>query len=134
MIACRQLGLFDLAPMELNDSKVIPREFYHQLLEPKLNVNPKEDVCIMRTEAMGQKDEKPTKVVVETLEYFDEKTGFNAMEKWTGWHASMMAIRIANGKLKSGAISVENAMSGAYFLKEGKKRGYKININIESIG
>ena len=70
----------------------------------------------------------------ETLEYFDEKTGFYAMEKWTGWHASMMAIRIANGELKPGAISVENAMSGAYFLKEGKKRGYKIDINIESIG
>ena len=134
MIAYRQLGLFDLAPMELDDSKIIPREFYHRLLEPKLNANPKEDVCVMRIEAMGEKDGKPMKVVVETLEYFDEQTGFYAMEKWTGWHASMMAIRIANGELKSGAISVENAMSGAYFLKEGKKRGYKIDINIESIG
>ena len=46
----------------------------------------------------------------------------------------MMAIRIANGELNPGAISVENAMSGAYFLKEGEKRGYKIDINIESIG
>ena len=134
MIAFRQLGLFDLTPIEFSDLKIIPREFYHQLLEPKLNANPKEDVCVMRTEAMGEKDGKPTKAVVETLEYFDEKTGFYAMEKWTGWHASMMAIRIANGELKSGAISVENAMSGAYFLKEGKKRGYKIDINIESIG
>ena len=134
MIAFRQLGLFDLVPIEFNDSKIIPREFYHRLLEPKLNANPKEDVCIMRTEAVGVKDGKPIKVVVQTLEYFDEQTGFYAMEKWTGWHASMMAIRIANGELKSGAISVENAMSGAYFLKEGKKRGYKIDINIESIG
>ena len=88
----------------------------------------------MRTEAMGEKDGKLTQAVVESLEYFDEQTGLYAMEKWTGWHASMMAIRIANGELKSGAISVENAMSGAYFLKEGKKRGYKIDINIESIG
>ena len=134
MIAFRQLGLFDLTPMEFNEIKIIPREFYHQLLEPKLNVNPKEDVCIMRTEAVGEKDGIPTKVVVETLEYFDEKTGFYAMEKWTGWHASIMAIRIGNKELNPGAISVENAMSGAYFLLEGEKRGYKININIESIG
>ena len=133
MIAFRQLGLFDLTPMELNETKIIPREFYHQLLEPKLNANPKEDVCIMRTEAVGEKDGMPTKAVVETLEYFDDKTGFYAMEKWTGWHASMMAIRIANKELTPGAISVENAMSGAYFLKEGKKRGYKININVEGI-
>jgi hypothetical protein len=46
----------------------------------------------------------------------------------------MMAIRIANKELSPGAISVENAMTGSYFLKEGKKRGYKIDINIESIG
>jgi lysine 6-dehydrogenase len=134
MIAFRQLGLFDLTPMEFNETKIIPREFYHQLLEPKLNTNPKEDVCIMRTEAVGEKDGIPTKAVVETLEYFDEKTGFYAMEKWTGWHASIMAIRIGNKELNPGAISVENAMSGAYFLLEGEKRGYKININIESIG
>jgi len=133
MIAFRQLGLFDLTPMEFNEIKIIPREFYHQLLEPKLNVNPKEDVCIMRTEAVGEKDGMPTKAVVETLEYFDENTGFYAMEKWTGWHASMMAIRIGNKELNSGAISVENAMSGAYFLKEAKKRDYKIDIKIESI-
>ena len=134
MIAFRQLGLFDLTPMEFNETKIIPREFYHQLLEPKLNVNPKEDVCIMRTEAVGEKDGMPTKAVVETLEYFDKNTGFYAMEKWTGWHASMMAIRIGNKELNPGAISVENAMSGAYFLKEAKKRDYKIDIKIESIG
>ena len=134
MIAFRQLGLFDLTPMEFNETKIVPREFYHQLLEPKLNVNPKEDVCIMRTEAVGEKHEMPTKAVVETLEYFDENTGFYAMEKWTGWHASIMAIQIGNKELNSGAISIENAMSGAYFLNEGKKRGYKIDINIESIG
>jgi len=133
MIAFHQLGLFDLSPMEFNDLKIIPREFYHKLLEPKLNENPKEDVCIMRIEAMGEKDGKSTKAVVETLEYFDKNTGFYAMEKWTGWHASMMAIRITNRELKPGAISVEKAMSGVYFLKEGKKRGYKIDINIKSI-
>ena len=133
MIAFRQLGLFDLKPIQFNNQEIIPREFYHQLLEPKLNANSKEDVCIMRTEAVGEKDGMCKKAVVETLEYYDDKTNFYAMEKWTGWHASMMAIRIANKELRPGAISVENAMTGSYFLKEGKKRGYKIDINIESI-
>ena len=133
MIAFRQLGLFDLKPIQFNNQEIIPREFYHQLLEPKLNANSKEDVCIMRTEAVGEKDGMCKKAVVETLEYYDDKTNFYAMEKWTGWHASMMAIRIANKELSPGAISVENAMTGSYFLKEGKKRGYKIDINIESI-
>ena len=55
------------------------------------------------------------------------------MEKWTGWHASMMAIRIASEQLSHGAIAVENAMSGQYFLENAKKRNYKIDIRIKEI-
>ena len=42
MIAYRNLGLFDLTEIGYNNQKIIPREFYHHLLEPKLkkeNVN-----------------------------------------------------------------------------------------------
>ena len=134
MIAFRQLGLFNLDPIDFNNHKIIPREFYHSLLEPKLNANPKEDVCIMRIETIGKKNGVQTKAIVETLEFYDEKTGFFAMEKWTGWHASMMALRIANGEISPGAVPIENAMSGKYFFEQAKKRKYNININIEKIG
>jgi len=133
MIAFRQLGLFDLKPIEFKKNKIIPREFYHHLLEPQLNANPKEDLCIMRTEAVGIKNSKATKATVESIEYYDKVTGFHAMEKWTGWHASMMAIRIASGQLSHGAIAVENAMSGQYFLENAKIRNYKIDIKIKEI-
>ena len=42
-------------------------------------------------------------------------------------------MKVLKAIFLAAAISVEKAMSGAYFLKEGKKRGYKIDINIESI-
>ncbi len=131
MIAYRQLGLFDLKPKRFNGSEIIPREFYHHLLEPKLNANPNEDLCIMRTKAVGFKDGKAMSAIVESIEYFDEETGFHAMEKWTGWHASMMAIRIANNELDAGAIPIEKAMSGEYFKKEAEKRNYKIDIKLQ---
>jgi lysine 6-dehydrogenase len=131
MIAYRQLGLFDEKAHRFNGSEIIPREFYHHLLEPKLNENPKEDLCIMRTKAVGMKDGKSISAIVESIEYFDEETGFHAMEKWTGWHASMMAIRIANKELDAGAIPVEKAMSGKYFKREAEKRNYKIDITLQ---
>jgi len=130
MIAYRQLGLFNQESVMIGDTEVIPREFYHSLLAPKLENGIVEDVCIMRTEAHGQKDGLETKVQVNSVEYFDTDTKFSAMEKWTRWHASIMCIKIAEGKLHSGAISVENALSGKEFKLEGEKRGYKIDISL----
>ena len=48
------------------------------------------------------------------------------MEKWTGWHISILAIQIADDKIEKGAISVENALKGHTFLDEAKKRIKKI--------
>ena len=52
------------------------------------------------------------------------------MEKWTGWHASILAIQAAKGLLPKGAISIENAMTGRNFLKEAEKRNFKIDIKV----
>ena len=51
-----------------------------------------------------------------------------AMEKWTGWHASIMMQHITSGNIGPGAYSVENALTGYQFYKEAMKRNYKIQI------
>ena len=130
MIAYRQLGLFKEDKIDFKGVKFSPREFYHQLLEPQLSINDSRDICIMRTEAKGLKDNLDTTVVVESIELYDENTGFRAMEKWTGWHASILAIEAAKGSLPKGCISIENAMTGKDFLKEAEKRNFKIHIKI----
>ena len=130
MIAYRQLGLFDEKEINFKGQKFSPREFYHYMLEPQLAKNDSSDVCIMRTEAIGEKNGVQTKAIVESIEYHDKKTGFKAMEKWTGWHASIIAIQIAKGLIAKGAISIENAISGTNFLKEAQKRDFDIKIKI----
>jgi lysine 6-dehydrogenase len=130
MIAYRQLGLFSQEKVKLGNHEIIPREFYHTLLAPQLDNGPVKDVCIMRTDAHGKKNGKQTIAQVNSVEYFDENTQFSAMEKWTGWHASMVCIKIAEGNLKPGAISVENAITGSEFKVEGEKRGYTFDIII----
>ena len=54
-----------------------------------------------------------------------------AMEKWTGWHASIVMQMIIKGEIKPGAYPVEKALSGKQFYKEALKRNY--NIKIEQI-
>ena len=130
MIAYRQLGLFNEDPIEINDSKISPREFYHTLLEPKLTINNPIDVCIMRTEAIGVLDGNKSKKIVECIEYFDKETGFLAMEQWTGYHASIVMQHIVNGKIEKGVIPIEKALSGSDFYNSAVKRNYKIKTTL----
>ena len=130
MVAYRQLGLFDEKEIQFKNESFSPRAFYHHLLEPQLEQNDSKDICIMRTEAQGIKDGFEKTVVVESIEKYDDDTKFKAMEKWTGWHASILAIEAAKGSLPKGTISIENSISGQDFLTEAKKRGFKINIAV----
>ena len=79
------------------------------------------------------KIQKNVHLCIDAVEYYDQKTDLTAMEKWTGWHISILAIQIADNKIEKGAISVENALKGHTFLEEAKKRNYNINIDIKEI-
>ena len=133
MKAYRELGLFSRKSIEHNNQKIVPRDFYHQLLEEKINHGRVEDVCLMRIRAIGKKDSKEVELNLDAVEYYDKELDLTAMEKWTGWHISIMAIEIAYNRIDKGAISVENALSGHTFLKEAKKRNYNIKIDIKEI-
>jgi len=126
MKAYRQLGLFSENEIIYNGNKIIPRDFYHHLLEPILNSNDNNDICIMRTEAFGTNNENKAAFRFEVIEKYDSKTGFMAMEKWTGWHASIVMQKIVEGVIKPGAYPIEKALSGKEFYKQALKRGYKI--------
>ncbi len=132
MKAYRQLGLFSEEEILFKGVKFSPREFYHYLLEPQLTNNDREDICIMRTEAYGLKDDIKTGVRFEVVEKYDSKTNLMAMEKWTGWHASIVMQKIMDGSIKPGAHSIEKALSGTDFYNEAIRRGYNIKKTILS--
>jgi len=131
MKAYRELGLFSRDKIKHNNDTIIPRNFYHQLLEKKINHGRVEDVCLMRIKALGIKDSKNVELKIDAVEYYDKELNLTAMEKWTGWHISIMALEIAYNRISKGAISVENALKGHIFLEEARKRNYDINIDIK---
>ncbi len=128
MKAYRQLGLFKNENIKLNDTKVNIREFYHHLLEKQITSDDKHDICFMRTLAKGIKDNKETSYQCDVVEEYDDKTGFMAMEKWTGWHASIVMQKMIDGTINKGAYPIEKALTGKVFYNEAIKRGYNIRI------
>jgi lysine 6-dehydrogenase len=124
--AFSDLGLFELQPVRVNGSEVVPRHLFHALFEPQIRVADDRDVCIIRIVAKGKKEGRPTEAVVELIDYYDEITGFTAMQRTTGWHLSIIAAMLAKGEIPIGSIPLELAVPGDAFVREAKKRGFKI--------
>jgi len=124
------LGLFDLKPLLIDNQEVIPRKVLHALLEPKVVIPEDKDLVVIRVKCLGQKDGKNSEVILDLIDYYDENTGFTAMERTTGWDASIVAIMMAQGKIQKGAIPVELAIPGNYFIEELANRGIEINVRI----
>ncbi len=131
MIAYRQLGLFDEKIVKFKNAEFTPREFYHFLLEPKLTTKDFHDICLMRVDSYGIIKNERKGFRYEVVEKYDNNTGFMAMEKWTGWHASIVMQKIMDGTINPGAHPIEKALSGKDFYNEIIKRNY--NIKIEEI-
>jgi len=124
--AFSDLGLFDPTPVRVNGREVIPRELFNALFEPQVRVDHVKDVCIVRAHAKGKKNGLPTDAVVEVIDYYDESTEFTAMQRMTGWHISIVAAMIAKHNIPTGAIPLELAVPASSFVREAKKRGFKI--------
>jgi lysine 6-dehydrogenase len=127
--AFSEAGLLDLTPFEVDGKEVIPRHVLHSLIEPRIRARAGEpDMVIVRVIARGLKDGKETEKVLDFVDYYDEETGFTAMERSTGWHAAIMAGLIARGETAKGALPVEVAVPSSRFVEEIRKRGFDLQI------
>ena len=118
------MGLLDEEPIEVGTAKVSPREVLHTLIEPKIRATEEDrDFVIVRVKAVGEKDGRGAEVLLDAIDYYDEETGFTAMERTTGFHGSIVAIMNAKGITPRGVKPVEIAVSGPLFVEEMCKRG-----------
>jgi lysine 6-dehydrogenase len=126
--AFKTLGLFSEQPVEVDGQRVIPRRLYHTLLESQLSGEDKRDVCVMRAVGNGLRSGEEVAVTVDLVDRYDEATGFTAMERLTGWHASVMMGFQAHGRVEAGSRSVELAVPAAEFMEAFKARGIQFEV------
>jgi lysine 6-dehydrogenase len=124
------LGLWDLKPVSIGKTELIPRDIFHALYEPKVTFpnDPvkSRDIVLVRVKALGRKNGRPAQALVELVDRFDEKTGFTAMERTTGWDAAIVAEMMAHGLTPRGAGGVENFVPAVPFMNELRRRGFHI--------
>lgn len=131
--AFKTLGLFSETPLKVGDQTVIPRQVYHALLEPQIQVDQIRDIGVIRTVGRGLKQGRPATVVIDLVDYFDEQTGFTAMERLTGWHCAIVMGFQARGQVRPGVQPVELAVPAGRLMQEVKRRGIQFTVNWNSL-
>ncbi len=131
--AYKALGLFSEAPIVVNGKMVIPRQVFHTLLEPKITTPKVRDVTVIWVVGKGKKNAHAATVRVDLIDYFDDATGFTAMERLTGWHCAIMMGFQARGMIQPGCAPVETAVDAALFMQEVSKRGIRFEV-VEQTG
>ncbi len=124
--AFADLGLLELEPIAAGGQQVVPRDVFHALLAPRIQREDFKDVCVMRVTGRGRTGGREAEATVELVDRYDEKTGFTAMQRLTGWHASIMLIAAIDRKVRRGAVSVETAVPGKTVVDECRRRGFAI--------
>ena len=120
------LGLWEEQPIRLGGIEVSPREVFHSLFEPKVTFPNDKDLVIVRVRAHGKKDGREAESFVELIDYFDQETGFTAMERCSGWSAAIVLEMAAKGQTLRGAGGVEVMVPSRPFVEALNLRGLKV--------
>ncbi len=127
------LGLWGTDPVRVGEQEVVPRELFHQLFAPRVTFPGDRDVCAILIHATGRKDGRRARAVVEVLDFYDEETGFTAMERSTGWDGAIVAAMMARGQTPCGAVPLELAVPPGLFVNELAKRGIEAKARVEML-
>jgi lysine 6-dehydrogenase len=126
-------GLLEERPIEVDGLRVSPRQVLHALLEPRIKAGPEErDFVVVRVVARGIKGGRPAQVLVELIDHYDPGTGFTAMERTTGWDASIKAIMTVRGQTPRGAHPAEVAVPPELYVEELRRRGFALRESLDA--
>jgi lysine 6-dehydrogenase len=125
--AFRDLGLFDETPIEVDGVRVVPREVFHALLDPRIRVpDGSPDVVLARVIASGTRDGTAAEAVVDLRVDPYERLGFTAMQRATGGHAAIVMRLMASGHVDPGVRPVEEALEPRRMVEEVRGRGFVV--------
>jgi lysine 6-dehydrogenase len=134
----KECGMLDLDEVEVNGTKVVPRDVLLARIEPRLRPEPGEtDVCVMYNTVVGTLKGKPTRVSYHLWDEADTVNGVSAMGRVTGYSAAIAAVMVGKGLVKEkGIVAPEDSIYGEnyrYFIAELEKRKIKILETIETL-
>jgi lysine 6-dehydrogenase len=123
----RELGLLDLAPIEVKGQSVVPRDFFIAAVRPKLYKPQGRDLVALQVQVTGQKGGKPAQVGFRLIDRYDAEHGISAMMRTTGYSLSITGQMQADGRVTAkGVLTPDEAIPFQPYVTELAKRGVRI--------
>lgn len=119
----KDFGFWNESEIDVRGVKVVPKDVFNAVFGPSLAQFVDRDMCAVRAVGTGKKDGQNVHLQIDIFDKEDEATGFTSMERLTGFSVAIYAIEVANGRVPSGAIRYEEAVTGTTFVEEIQKRG-----------
>lgn len=127
MGAIRDLGLFDLEPVEFEGRQVSPKEFFINLVSPKLRNPDGDDLVALRVEVVGVVDGISRTVTFELIDRYDAEHGVTAMMRTTGYSLAITGVMQAQGRVGDGGVQTpDECMPADAYIAALAERGVDI--------
>ncbi len=110
----KELGFLSEETQTFRNEEYVPRELFTKLLEPTLTEESEKDVVIMQVSCHGEDGQS---INYSILDFFDEETGFSAMERTTAYPAAAVLQMQVEGEVSAGAVPIERSVPTARFLE-----------------
>jgi lysine 6-dehydrogenase len=122
--AMRELGLFDLEPVEVKGVRVVPRDVFLTLAGPRLTKPEGRDLLALRVIVEGTKDGRPAERRYDLVDRYDEAHGISAMMRTTGYSLSITAQMQARGEVgPPGVWTPDECMPAEAYIAALRARG-----------
>jgi lysine 6-dehydrogenase len=127
MEAMRELGLFELEPVDVKGTKVVPRDLVVAAIGPRLTKPEGRDLVALRVEVSGTKGGAPATKAWELIDRYDERTGISAMMRTTGFSLSITGQMQATKEIgPPGVWTPDEAVPAERYMEELRRRGIEI--------
>jgi lysine 6-dehydrogenase len=128
MAVMRDIGLMGLEPVEVNGTKVVPRDVFIAIVGPKLkkDYRTSPDQVALRVEAEGVHGGERVLYRFDLLDRYDPETGITAMMRTTGYSLAITGAMQAEGKVKPGVWTPDEAMPAREYIAALAERGVVI--------
>lgn len=133
MEAIRELGLLSEDPVDMDGTKVVPRDFFIRVVSPRLR-NPRgHDLVALRVEVEGVKGGAEGGVRYDLLDYYDAENGVTAMMRTTGYSLAITSLMQVDGRVtKHGVTTPDEGMPAEAYIQE--LAGHGIGIEKAVVG
>jgi lysine 6-dehydrogenase len=127
MQAIRELGLLDLSPVDVKGCKVLPRDAFVAIVNPRLTKPTGRDLVALRVIVEGTSGGRAKKLGWELLDYYDESRGISAMMRTTGYSLSITGQMQARREVRQpGVCTPDEGVPARQYIKELEDRGVTI--------